>query len=364
MAARENEWSMPSCAPLRVAEMFPSSAASRSPRLVASFFCRVEDRSILDRVEFYAQDIRLLEELGYDVQIAVRPWQLRGADVYVGWWWTWGFVPALFARLRRRPVVLTGVFDEWLYPDRGFLARALHRLALRLATVNVFVSRFEFDTVPRSFRVTRPAYCPLTVDTDAYAPGEVPRESFLLCIAGSGLHRGNAKRKCIEELIRAFGIVAQQDPVPMLVIVGRRGSDSSWVDEVVDDVGVRDRVQFTGVVSTETKIQLLQRCAVYLQPSIFEGFGLSILEAMACGACVISSPVGAVPELVGDTAVLVDGRQPTLIAEATLALLADPTAAAERGRRARARAVAEFPFARRRDFFRDVLSEIGGSRSR
>ena len=177
-------------------------------------------------MEFYAQDIRILRELGFRVDVATSARELRGADLYFGWWWTWGFVPALYARARRRPMILTGVFDEWAYPARSAPERLMHRVSLAAPSANVFISRFEYESVPRSFRVNRPVYCPLTVDTTTYAPGGA-RGDFLLCVAGSGMHRGNAKRKCMEELIRAFAIVAADARQLELVIVGRKGTCGS-----------------------------------------------------------------------------------------------------------------------------------------
>ena len=324
---------------------------------IASFFCRVEDRAILERVEFYAQDIRILRELNFRVDVATTPRELRRADLYFGWWWTWGFVPAVYARARRRPMVLTGVFDEWAFGARSLSERVLHRLSLAAPSANVFVSRFEYDRVPRSFHVTRPEYCPLTVDVERYRPAGA-RGEFLLCVAGSGMHRGNARRKCMDELMRAFALVAQRGFRGELVIVGRKGSDQRWLDDVVRELGIGDRVRFTGVISLDEKIDLLQRCALYLQPSRFEGFGQSILEAMACGAAVVSSPVGAVPELLGSAGTMADGTDPHDIAEKVLALLADRPHATRLGMEGRGRAETHFPHARRRDFMAGLIDSL------
>jgi glycosyltransferase involved in cell wall biosynthesis len=65
----------------------------------------------------------------------------------------------------------------------------------------------------------------------------------------------------------------------------------------------------------------MRECTVYLQPTRYEGFGLAILEAMSCGAPVVTSARGAVPEVVGDTAILVDGTSPMAIADGVLQYL-------------------------------------------
>ena len=54
---------------------------------------------MLRRVEFYAQDLRILADLGFDVRIATKLTELRPADLYFVWWWTWAFFPVLITRL-------------------------------------------------------------------------------------------------------------------------------------------------------------------------------------------------------------------------------------------------------------------------
>ncbi len=329
---------------------------SRRPKV--SFFCRVESRDILDRVDFYAQDLRILADLGCDVDVAVSPRALRPADLYFGWWWTWGFAPTLLGKMLRRPVVLTGVFDAWKWPMRTPMARALHRFALEQATVNVFLSRFEHESMPRQFSVSRPEYCPLIVDTELYHPGVAGRESFLLCVAGSGMHGGNSERKCIAELIHAFARLRERRRDITLKIVGRQGSDFPRLLALARSLEVAEAIEFTGVVSVERKVELLQRCALYLQPSRFEGFGLSILEAMSCGAAVVTSPVGAVPELVGDSAELVEGTDPEALAAAVLGLLESDFRRNAMQAGARHRAETEYPYTRRRNYFARLLDEL------
>src|SRR5579871_6114451 len=286
------------------------------------FFARVKNRDVLERVEFYARDIAILKELGYEVRIATTPGELAPADLYYGWWWTWGFVPVTCAALRRKPVVITGVFDLWCFDTRPLLHRALHRLALRHADANVFISTLERDQVSERFTVRRPIYSPLTVDTDLYRPLEretdCTQNPYALTFAGSGMNDGNSRRKCIEELIRAAPLIRSRFPQLRFVIAGNKGTDYPGLAAVAAEVGAADYIEFPGVVSRERKIELMQNCAVYLQPSRFEGFGLSLLEAMSCGAAVVSSPVGAVPEVLGECGTMADGADPNSIASQTI----------------------------------------------
>lgn len=319
------------------------------------FFAKVRDREALRRVEFYAQDIRILEELGYEVHIATRLSELRRADLYFVWWWTWAFFPVMYAILQRRPSLVTGTFDAWSFPDRPYVHRKMMQFALKHSRANVFVSQLEYNQVQSMLDVTNPRYSPHIVDSDIYFPSAAPREDFIFSVAWmNGL---NAVRKCVPEIVRAAAIVVREYPHVRFIIAGEHGSYYPRISEIAQELGVADRIDFPGLITQQQKIEFMRRCKIYLQPSHYEGFGLAILEAMSCGAPIVTSPVGAVPEVVGDAARLVDGASPEDIAAGVKDLLDDSRLAAALGYQARERATALFPFERRKRELREIIDE-------
>lgn len=82
------------------------------------------------------------------------------------------------------------------------------------------------------------------------------------------------------------------------------------------ELGIADRCHWTSWVSDEERLILLNQCQALVIASLWEGFGLPALEAMACGTAVIASCTGALPEVVGDVGLLVDPRRPEAIADA------------------------------------------------
>ena len=102
----------------------------------------------------------------------------------------------------------------------------------------------------------------------------------------------------------------------------------------------------------------MQRCAVYLQPSGFEGFGLAALEAMACGAPVVASAGGALPEVIGDGGLAVPEPTSESLAAAVELILGSPTRAAEISARGVARARERFAPARRADALAAVMEQV------
>jgi glycosyltransferase involved in cell wall biosynthesis len=325
---------------------------------VVVFFARVRDPKLLELVEFYAQDLEILRRLGYRVHVVSRLRDLARAPVpalYFVWWWSYAAFPVALARLTRRPVVITGAFDVFDFPARPAYQRTLIAFAARHATANVFVSQLERGEVPRRLNVAAPRMSPHIVDESVYHP-EGERDPDLL-LSFVLMDRGNSVRKCTVSSIQALATMVATRPSLRLVIGGKKGSDYPALAALAERLGVGDRVEFPGLVSREEKIRLLQRCAVYLQPSRFEGFGLAGLEAMACGAPVVTSAVGAVPEVGGDAVEYVDGDDPSAIAGAVLSLLGDPCRAADLGARARARAVEHFSMARRMTDLRTILDQ-------
>lgn len=123
-------------------------------------------------------------------------------------------------------------------------------------------------------------------------------------------------RKNLERLLQAWIRLAEFKDV-QLVIVGSKGS----MFRPVSMQSSTRRTRFLGYVPDEDLPGLYSGATFFIMPSLFEGFGLSVLEAMACGAPVISSHAGALPEVVGDAAIQVDPTSVEGMAEAMRRLL-------------------------------------------
>lgn len=114
-------------------------------------------------------------------------------------------------------------------------------------------------------------------------------------------------RKNLLCLVRAFEQIVSRSDVPLhLVIAGRKG----WmVDDLFRHVkksSASERISFTGYLSDHDLCALYSSCALFVYPSLYEGFGLPPLEAMACGAPVMASNIPSISEVVGNAALLVD----------------------------------------------------------
>ncbi|GKS59002.1 hypothetical protein YTPLAS18_25290 [Nitrospira sp.] len=160
------------------------------------------------------------------------------------------------------------------------------------------------------------------VDTDRFRPaggsetGSVGRP-YVLCVAGDD------PMKNVSTLVDAFAeLPAHIRSSHELVLVGDV-QKCGEVGERIEANGLGNRAKFTGLVDDETLIHLYQEARLFVFPSRYEGFGLPVLEAMACGCPVVASNASSLPEVVGDAGVLVDPLDATGLTRAMAALLED-----------------------------------------
>jgi glycosyltransferase involved in cell wall biosynthesis len=132
-------------------------------------------------------------------------------------------------------------------------------------------------------------------------------------------------RKNLVRLIRAYAKLRseREDFTPQLVIVGRR----LWLThEIFDEVKSHrwaNDVILTGYVSDEDLPALYRAARAFVYPSLFEGFGLPPLEAMACGTPVVTSGVSSLPEITGGAAMLIDPNDEQSLAKALIEIISD-----------------------------------------
>jgi len=138
-------------------------------------------------------------------------------------------------------------------------------------------------------------------------------EPFLLSI-------GSVPRKNIDGIIRAFALSKVHKNVDLVL------SCNYHVDEyrqLARELGVEARIKILSTLSDEDVVALYNGCQAFVFPSLYEGFGLPILEAMQCGAPVITSNMSSCPEVAGDAAILVDPKNTGAIAEAMNVITTD-----------------------------------------
>jgi glycosyltransferase involved in cell wall biosynthesis len=212
-------------------------------------------------------------------------------------------------------------YPQSLSPRARFILTTLVPLSVRRAARVIAVSRFTRDDLVRRYGIAEdkisviheaagPAFRVLDDPKSKQLPAGVT-VPFVLAV-------GNLEpRKNLARLIEAFAAAAREPGVTAkLVLVGKAKGESALLPQLVEQHGLRGRVVFTGFVEEEDLVLLYNRAAVFVYPSLYEGFGLPPLEAMASGCSVVASNVSAMPEVLGDAALLVDPTSTQALAEA------------------------------------------------
>jgi glycosyltransferase involved in cell wall biosynthesis len=206
----------------------------------------------------------------------------------------------------------------------GSLARASRVIAVSEWTKQDLVRRYGVP--PEKIAVTHeappPGFRRLADPQSLRLPAGV-REPFVLAV-------GNLEpRKNLVRLIEAFAVVVEQHGFSgQLVLVGKAHMRAGDAQKTAHQRRIESHVAFTGYVSHDDLTLLYNRASLFVYPSLYEGFGLPPLEAMACGCPVVASNVTALPEVLGDAALLVNPLSVEELAQAMASVLNRPELAA------------------------------------
>jgi glycosyltransferase involved in cell wall biosynthesis len=200
------------------------------------------------------------------------------------------------------------------------------------------VSRNSFEDVVRDFRVDpeRMTVVPVGVDAEVFCPPAAPRVPGRIVATASA----DVPLKGLVPLLEAVAKLRTERDVE-LVVVGR-AREGGTVDQALDRLGLRASVRFVTGISEQALVELFGSAEVAVVPSLYEGFSLPAVEAMACATPLVATTAGALPEVVGPdgvTALHVPPGDPEALAAAVGRVLDDPELAARLGAAGRRRVV-------------------------
>jgi glycosyltransferase involved in cell wall biosynthesis len=201
------------------------------------------------------------------------------------------------------------------------VSRKLDQIITVSKTAANDISR-DFNIPPVRFRVI-----PNGVRTDLFYPiPEIAREKNRLIVTNSA----DMPLKGLYYLLRAVSKVAQTHPIQLTVVGAPQ--KNGYSRELIQKLGIGNRITFTGRIAQEQFVKEYAKATAAVVPSVYEGFGLPVAEAMACAVPVISTTGGALPEVVGNAGLLVPPADDEALAGAILALLQQPQLAQKLGR--------------------------------
>ena len=335
-------------------------------------FCRPEDRETLAAV---GENFRPVPESSGNYSLAEQvkiPWAIRREGVTLFHAPHYVLPPLVGCRsVVTIHDVIHLMFPQYL-PNRLALSYAkwsitqAARRATRVMTVSESSKRdiLRFvDTEPGKIDVIYNAYD----ERFAIEPREAEvvrvRERYQLTDEFV-LYAGNVKpHKNLERLIDAFALVRKRGLDHLkLVLIGDEISKYTALRRAVHQHQLHKYVRFLGYLPEETLAVMYRLAGVFVFPSLYEGFGLPPLEAMASGTPVVTSNVSSLPEVCGDAAVLVDPHDPQAIADGIYRVLSDERLRREMVHKGIARA-GQFSWEQSVRRVRQIYGEVSGLKS-
>jgi glycosyltransferase involved in cell wall biosynthesis len=223
----------------------------------------------------------------------------------------------------------------------AFAIRSLAKVDKILA-----VSNWTRQTLIESagLRADRISVTHLGVDHAHFHPFEVAQDFYERYGLRHGarylVYVGNEEpRKNLESIWRALPLIRHSDPNVVVLKVGPKPMPSrhAALIRLAGELGIADAIRFIDSVPESDLPSFYNLADVVLIPSLYEGFGLPALEALACARPVVTSNAAALLEVTGDAAVVVEAQDPSALATSVVDLLSRPAAANELGRRGRER---------------------------
>ncbi len=289
-----------------------------------------------------------------------------GIDVF------WGTRHVLPRRVRGVRLVAT-LHDFWYahHPEQQpFINRALNRAVIRAAMRDGDAFTADSDATANEARALFPGAADrirtvhLGVDATEFQPADPA------AVAGARAELGvdgpfvlaldvHNPRKNFAAVLDAMAAPGGAFPPLRVVATGTPRSTAMGADIAarVERLGLTSRVVFVGDVPLERLRALYTACAAFVYPSTYEGFGMPILEAMACGAPVVCANVFSLPEVAGDAALSFDPASVSDLAGAVARVVND-VAVAERLRELGRRRVAEFSWERTAEGMRRTFEDV------
>jgi len=211
------------------------------------------------------------------------------------------------------------------YPRQQYYFRSFVPRVLRSSQVIVADSESTRQDVIQSYRIAPervtviyPGYDPVTFCTDGLdRPRPAAEESYLLYVGNLLPHKN------LLNLLDAFAILRRRRRARLVIRGDGQPAYARAVRERVETLGLADAVSFQGYAAGGQLRDLYARAACLVLPSLREGFGLPVLEAMACGTPVITSSSSSLPEVGGDAALRVDPYEAVDLSDAMYRVLSD-----------------------------------------
>jgi glycosyltransferase involved in cell wall biosynthesis len=256
-------------------------------------------------------------------------------------------------------------FTEYFSPLKRQVARALLRHACKASDAVIVDAEYTKRDILRDFDIPPEKIHPIHLGVSPlFRPAEVdPEANDRLSSLGLRrpylLYSGALKRhKNLPVLFRAFASIVREHDID-LVLTGEDLRDAPELAGLAEELGIDARIANLGRSVKNQLVSLYQHALALVMPSLYEGFGLPVVEAIACGTPVVGANATTIPEILGDAGLLFDPRDPDDLARVLGQVLSDESLRQNLRQKGLARA-AFFSWNQCADRTLEVYRSVGG----
>jgi glycosyltransferase involved in cell wall biosynthesis len=284
--------------------------------------------------------------------LAVARWA-RDCDV-IHAHWTLSAGAAWIGRfIHRRPILLTLQGSDIFQVTRSSLGAWLTRMVLggcdRISAISRALAETATATGIPPSAIT---VIPNGVNVEQFVPPAEPRQDLLLFVGTL------IKRKGADYLLQAMPAIVSSHPGVQLVVIGE-GPEQPALERIAGELGIAQQVKFVGWQPRESVRVWMQRAKLLVLPSVEEGLGVVLLEALACGTPIVGSDVGGIPDVVvPEVGMLVPPADPERLAAAANRLLGDVQLWHRMSRQARLHAESHYDWPKIAERFIEIYRDM------
>ena len=298
------------------------------------FYSSVGTKRMFSIQKFYRTDICILRDLGFEV-ILSNSWM----DYFIFWkydlafiyFYRYGLMPAFLAKMLGKKVVFTGGID---YLDREYAGKKAYiiqkiffKCCVFFSDKNILVSCSDLENIIKFKPLLNRDKFPLSfhvIDFEKYEFCKIEKKKKILCTIAWMIKEENVIRKGLDKSLYLFKKLHKLDSNFRMVIIGSKGDGTKLVNEIIRKENLENLVHFTGAISDIEKIEILKKSSVYSQLSLYEGFGIAAIEALASGNIVLHSGKGGLRDGVGVNGIVVDSENYDEVVGNVIRILANP----------------------------------------
>ena len=332
------------------------------------FYSSVKTKKMFSIQQFYRTDIYILRELGYTVILSKSIfnyflfWKYDIAFIY---FYRYGLFPALIAKLFSKKVIFTGGID---YLDRkyaGIKSYIIQKIFINLCNLfsdkNILVSNSDLVNVRKAIKSFNPSNFPLSfhvINCEDFVYDIITNKKKIFCTIAWMLQTENVIRKGVDKSILLFKEIYLIDPDFRMIIIGPKGEGTAYIYEIIKKEKLEEVVSFTGAIDEKSKIKILQESSIYSQLSIYEGFGIASIEALAAGNIVIHTGKGGLADAIGVNGILTSGESYQIIAKKLFNILYNNELRLKMVRQGIDHVSKNFSYAKRYNDFENIFKSI------